>query len=216
MGKRNWDVRTTDHADAGELAGVLAKAFHEEPLMRWLLPDDMTRSKRLEIMFSTLLGRLYLPLGSTYAAYSREKVSGCAVWCPPNAWRAPSWRIALMAPTMALALKERVLAGLSLLRAMEKNHPSGSHWYLAYLGVSPEAQGTGAGAALLMHGLERCDAEGSCAYLETSRHTNVLLYERFGFRVSQAFATPGGVSAWGMYREPQESLSSCAPMDPWK
>jgi hypothetical protein len=51
--------------------------------------------------------------------------------------------------------------------------------------------------------LERCDAEGLPAYLESSKASNVPFYERFGFRVTQDLQlAPDAPTLYGMWREP--------------
>ena len=63
---------------------------------------------------------------------------------------------------------------------MEGYFPREPHWYLPMIGVEPNAQGRGLGAALMRHALERCDRDGVTAYLESSNPLNISLYQRFG------------------------------------
>lgn len=48
------------------------------------------------------------------------------------------------------------------------------------IATTPEFQGQGGGSALIRWGLERADAEGSDAYLESSPDA-LSLYRKFGF-----------------------------------
>jgi predicted N-acetyltransferase YhbS len=86
---------------------------------------------------------------------------------------------------------------------MDKTHPREPHWYLAVLGTDPPHQGKGVGAALMTPVLARCDAEGTGAYLESSKPDNVPYYERFGFRVTGQIDMPKGPTMWPMWRDPQ-------------
>ena len=75
----------------------------------------------------------------------------------------------------------------------EAAHPSEQpHYYLSLLGTHPEQRGHGLGMALLAENLERTDAEGLPAYLESSNLANNARYERLGFRQVGEFTTPGG------------------------
>lgn len=70
--------------------------------------------------------------------------------------------------------------------------------------ADPAAQGHGLGGALLASRLERCDAEGLPAYLESSNPVNVPLYERFGFTVTHEPAMPGSCPPIHlMWRDPR-------------
>jgi len=66
---------------------------------------------------------------------------------------------------------------------MERSHPREAHWYLPQIGVDPNAQGKGIGAALMAYALARCDQEQSPAYLEASKPQNIPFYKRYGFEV---------------------------------
>ena len=72
---------------------------------------------------------------------------------------------------------------LATFEKMEQSHPQESHWYLPIIGVEPNSQGKGLGAALMHHAVARCDKERSVAYLESSNPRNIALYLRHGFEV---------------------------------
>ena len=79
------------------------------------------------------------------------------------------------------------------------------HWYLAIVAVAPAEQGKGLGAKVLAPMLERCDAEGLPAALDTSAPGNVGFYERLGFVVhGEADVPGGGPHLWFMRRDPAE------------
>jgi predicted N-acetyltransferase YhbS len=51
--------------------------------------------------------------------------------------------------------------------------------------------------------LEKADAEGVGAYLESSKDTNVPYYRRFGFEVVGEIHHPNGPTMWRMWRDPR-------------
>lgn len=85
---------------------------------------------------------------------------------------------------------------------MEKVHPSEPHWYLAVLGTDPQYQGKGVGSALMAPVLQKCDAEGVPAYLESSKESNVPFYQRHGFEVKGEVNVKNGPTLWPMWRDP--------------
>jgi GNAT superfamily N-acetyltransferase len=89
----------------------------------------------------------------------------------------------------------------------EAAHPDGDpHYYLSLLGTNPDSRGQGLGMGLLAATLERIDAEGAPAFLESSNPVNTPRYERLGFRRCGEFELPeDGPSVTQMWREPSGS-----------
>ncbi|MBW8487531.1 GNAT family N-acetyltransferase [Actinomadura parmotrematis] len=190
--------------DVPELAGVLARAFHDDPVWAWILPDEGTRGRRLAAVFAILLEHVHLPHGATEAAGRGGGAEACALWDPPGAWKVPFGTQFRHAVPLLRGLGTRLPAALRALGAIEAEHPAEPHWFLALLGTDPPAQGHGLGGALLRSRLERCDADGTPAYLESSKPDNVPYYERFGFRVTRELPLPGkgAPPVWLMWRAP--------------
>jgi GNAT superfamily N-acetyltransferase len=70
--------------------------------------------------------------------------------------------------------------------------------------VTPAWQGRGYGTALLRPVLERCDADGVPAYLESSTPRGRALYDRNGFEVvEECRFAHDGPPVWRMWREPR-------------
>ena len=65
-----------------------------------------------------------------------------------------------------------------------------AHYYLGVLGVDPICQGRSYATRLLAPVLARADAEGTLCYLESSKASNIPIYERFGFKLVEV------VGAW--------------------
>jgi predicted acetyltransferase len=87
---------------------------------------------------------------------------------------------------------------------MKNAHPDEPHWYLAIVGSDPGIRRKGFGHALMRSRLDRCDAEGLPAYLESTNPDNVPYYRRFGFEVTGEIPLPlGGPNLLPMWREPR-------------
>jgi GNAT superfamily N-acetyltransferase len=106
-------------------------------------------------------------------------------------------------PYTLRAYKWGIFRALAVLGRMEKLHPIEPHYYLEVIGTDPVKQSKGHGAALMNAVLEKADAEGVGAYLESSKDTNVPYYRKFGFEVVGEIHHPNGPTMWRMWRDPR-------------
>lgn len=188
-------VRLATSDDAAALAEALARAFHDDPITFFAHPRESSRHRRSRFFFA---GRARTLIPHELSWCDEERL-GAALWAPPDAWHPPAGEQVRM-----LRLVNRrspwLAAGFA---RMERRHPREPHYYLSTLGVAPEAQGRGLGSALLAPMLERCDAEGVPAYLESSKERNIAFYGRHGFRVTEEIRFPRGPKLWLMWRDPR-------------
>lgn len=193
-------IRKATSADRTTLATTITAAFFDDPVCRWLFPDDDRRREVLEPMFRVYLDA-YLPHGETYLTADG---TGAAVWLPPDTQLlTDEGEEAFVAALVAIA-------GSDVERLFKVNdiftiyHPTVPHYYLQFLAVAPGLQSRGIGSALLREGLERSDAEGTPVYFESTSPRNRALYERHGFVCQQVFSLPdGGPQLSCMWRDAQ-------------
>lgn len=169
--------------------------------MSWFFRDDESRRRRLERGFALFLSDIYLPHDQ---CFTPEQPAGGALWAPPGKWHlGPLAQLRLLPRMVSIFGRElpRLLRGIAF---VESKHPHEPHYYLAVLGVEPEAQGRGLGGALMRPVLERCDHDGLPAYLEASTPRSRALYLRNGFEVVEEITFPGGgPPSWRMWRPPK-------------
>ena len=194
-------VRKLGPADRDAVIAAVARAFYDDPVFSFLLPNDDRRAGQLERGFGLFADKIWLPHDETYTT---ESAVGGSFWLPPDEWHLSVFKQLTMVPAMITSLGlgdlPRLLRTLSLIEA---KHPRERHYYLPVIGVAPEWQGKGIGTALLRPMLERCDREGVPAYLEASSERNRACYERNGFEVTNELQVPGGgPPIWPMWREP--------------
>ncbi|MGH3090130.1 MAG: GNAT family N-acetyltransferase [Rubrobacteraceae bacterium] len=195
---------TVRKATAGDVAGIsesLAKAFRDDPVTEWWLPDKSSRMRRARRVFEEIfLKRICLPHDETYT--TGELVGG-ALWMPPEKWHLGFLDNLRLLPHMAAAFGRRLPRVMRSLGHMDAKHPHEPHYYLFIVGVEPEWQGRGIGSALMRPVLDRCDRERLPAYLEATTPRNRELYRRDGFEVVEEIELPGGgPPLWRMWREP--------------
>ena len=159
-------------ASAGDIEGMarsLARAFTDDPVWMWFMPDDATRTRRLEVVFATFTRKLYLRHGED--CYTTDDYAGAALWAPPGHEKMSTRDTLRIVPGWTRAIGWRqLLRSLRGVASFDKVHPHERHYYLPFVGVIPETQGRGLGTALMKPVLEKCDRESVPAYLEaTSR-----------------------------------------------
>lgn len=194
-------VRRGSLDEAPTMARALARAFHDDPVFTWVLHGDRGRALMLERGFELFLRRVWMEQEETYTT---PAVAGVAVWERPDCWQLSIARQLRLLPAMTLVFRNRLPSLLRALVKLEAGHPRKPHYYLPFIGVDPDWQGRGLGAALLAPVLQRCDRDRLPAFLEASTPRNRALYERHGFEVTEEFSL--GSSAppqWRMWREPR-------------
>jgi len=183
--------------DVPTVSAALARAFFDDPLQTWLLPDDATRLDILRRLFA-LQSRGSVPDGNSFTDESR---SVAAFWLPPGVTTPRPETIPDTGP-----MRDLLGDGLDRLKvamaAMLGTHPTEPHWYLEGLGTDPTAQGRGLAVAALAPILTRCDVDGMPVYLESTKEQNIGFYENRRFRVTGTIEIPDGPRLWAMWREP--------------
>lgn len=185
-----------------QAAEVLARAFHEDPFYRSLLPDEKGRPKRLAWFMERML-RYGLLHGHVYTT---PGMKGVACWFPPgheHPAAADIVRAGLYAIPMRLGFGayRRFADFARFAEAMRTRCVTAPHWYLLLLGVDHASRGRGLGGRLMQPVLRRATRDGVPCYLETENEGNVDFYARYGFRLAEAAREPRhGVHTWGLLR----------------
>lgn len=184
-------VRRATHDDVARIARTASRAFVDDPVMRWLVPDDDYETHHV-VLFGNIARRWL----ATDSLWCTDDVAAMAGWVPPGRpqvepidvveYEHPSWRL------------ERLAA---LGEVMGANTPAELHWYLNMLATHPDWQRQGLGGALMSTVFQRADADGLACYLETETAANVAYYRHHGFDVRSEWEVPlDGPHMWGMLR----------------
>jgi ribosomal protein S18 acetylase RimI-like enzyme len=184
------EVRQATPADRRDVVRVMATAFDDDPVTRWLVPQH----RSLEPLFAAHARWAHASPGGTDLAVLDGEAVGAAFWDPPG-FRVSTMRQLASIPAYAWALRRRLPRGATVEGAMHRARPHEEFWYLA--GVGAVRRGEGIGSALLRHRLE---AVQGAAYLESSKQENIPLYERFGFELRDPIRIAGGPELWPMWR----------------
>ena len=197
-------ARPARKADVRELSRTLARAFYDDPVMMWLLPDAKSRTAQLSRIFGALTRHHHLGRRAVEVACDGPDIGAAALWNPPNKWQESSWAQLAMMPTFIRVFGRHSTRGRAVQELMKRLHPEEPHWYLAVLGSDQSVRGKGFGQVLMQSRLDRVDAEHAPAYLESSKSANIPYYNRFGFEVTDEIVLPqGGPTMWPMWRQPR-------------
>ena len=184
-------------AEIPRLCLTAVRAFVDDPVLRWLYPDDAEfEADRGTVMRIPM--RRWIAHGETWTT---EDGVAVAAWVPPGRPDVdvdvgpipahPDWRLA----------RFDALRGV-----MSANTPPERHWYLNLLATHPDWQRQGLGGALMNVMFERADRDGLACYLETETPENVAYYRHHGFEIRTEWdVPPDGPHMWGMLRAPAQS-----------
>jgi ribosomal protein S18 acetylase RimI-like enzyme len=181
-----------DRIDA--LAAVYARAFLDDPIVRWPLPDTPDVHDRIRQVFASI----YLGIADNGVIWEAGDASGFAVWIPAGAADDMFESDAAVQRSLAPLTADDGERYRVLWDWIEARVPT-DVWYLDAIAVEPSRQGQGVGGALMRHGLDAAAGAVVDAFLETALARNVRYYERFGFRVvDEGEPEPGGPHVWFM------------------
>jgi ribosomal protein S18 acetylase RimI-like enzyme len=199
-------VRLVVSPDDGRLAAeVLARAFHADPPVVHFIPDPVRRAAVMPEFFERFVrhGQLF---GEVHGPAAR--LEAIAIWLPPGRTdvtpeRARRSGLDTLVDVFDGESFARLSAFLAQTADLHQRAMPGPHWYLAFIGVDPAAQGRGLGGALIAPGLARARREGTACYLETFQARTVPFYLRHGFTIVAEGRLPGSdLAFWTMRRDP--------------
>ena len=200
------EVTTLTERQVPAAGATLARAFQNDPLMVYTIPDAAERERLLPELYARMV-RFGVLTGEVLA--TKGAPNGVAVWLPPNAqWTRENMQKAGMHETPALIGDEayqryRDVVGREW-QARERDM-LGPCWYLFLIGVEPSRQRGGLGRALISPVIKRADESDQACYLETENETNVAFYSKQGFEtiVNGEEAGATGVRFWTFRRWPK-------------
>jgi ribosomal protein S18 acetylase RimI-like enzyme len=195
-------ARLATQADGDRLSETLMRAFMSDPLIAYFFPDLATREPRLRRMFKILF-----TWGEPYGAcHVTPNFEAAILWRPPNEFHIPYWQYVTNGFELLGIFGSNALNVTLAMNQIESAHPKPPNYYLQAVGTDPDMQGKGWGGVVIRHQLALADAEGIPCYLESSKDTNIPIYERLGFKVTGEITIPARgrskeVTIWPMWRD---------------
>ena len=196
------DLQPHEHETAVQ---ALVRAFWDDPLIEYVVPDERARAKGLPWFFGLATNYAHRYGGTLHTTAGGAQ--GAALWLPPGETITSPVRMLRLglykAPfKLGFGGLMRFMSVLNHMEHLHKRDISPEHWYLMVLGVDPERQGQGVGGSLIAPIMERADRDQLPCYLETMKERNVTFYQKHGFEVVVDDTFKNGPRYWTMRREP--------------
>lgn len=190
--------------DPARVGAVLARAFADDPMFRYVLPDPRARTQRLPTLFAGSARH-----AARYGGVaSVEDGRGIAVWTD-QAHMTIGFADAIRGGMMTLPLR----LGIGAVGRLQRHEGAAETLitrvapqpfaYLQSLGVEPASHGEGLGRRTVATALAqmRAAGHGRCV-LRTENRTNVAMYEHLGFRLcGEERIAASDLTAWVFVRD---------------
>jgi len=191
--------------DAEDIAGLMADAFHPDPVSGWLLPDEITRRSRHRRFFRVFvdyaLWQQDMRRGHVQMRYDGE-YAGAALWLDAGTINNTGPDPAAIEKALGPDSFSRFL----LLDKLMHQHSTvaGRYAYLPFIAVRPRRQNQSIGRLLLETELAQLEKVGTPAFLIASTDRSRKLYTRLGFELwGDSFTLPDdGPPMWPMLWTP--------------
>lgn len=176
---------------------MMAEAFEDDPMQRWLFPDDRRRRRRLRRFYELDIRHRLNGRAHPHCAGD----DGVAFWHPPvDADTVPFFAALRISPAFTSVVAHHPIRAVQVLAEIVRCRPQEPHWYLSHLAVAPGCRGRGLGRELLEIGKANARADGTGVYLETANPSNLTFYARSGFREAGVVDHAGAPPVWLLWR----------------
>jgi hypothetical protein len=182
---------------------VLSRAFQNDPLLRWQIPDEYKRFSKINYVWELPL-RIGIKYGEVYG--TSEDLEGIAIWRPPKYANISYWKYikngAIKFPLkFGINSTRRITFSQAVKDSIRNIYMKTPYWYLEVIGVDPKHQGKGFAGMLLRPMLKRIEEEKYPIWLDTVLKKNVLFYEHFDFyRLEEIIIPNTNIVTWFMIR----------------
>jgi ribosomal protein S18 acetylase RimI-like enzyme len=208
-----WTTRKASPSDHRATAGVLARAFADNPCYAYMHPRLATRPHELEQFFLRNLA-WHQPVGLTWVVTDEDRaVAGTVTLEPPQGlgrsfiellghWVLPTLRQQGLKTVMRIASTDAEFK-----RRYRAMTAARDYWHVHAVAVDPAQQRRGAASAMLRAVFRELDtllgSRPAPVVLSTQREQNLALYRRFGFALVDTMNLgkgPGAYRTWFMRR----------------
>ncbi len=172
-----------------DITGVLnsvALAYEDYPMFNYIVNGKSKAVSIKQIIQSSIMASKVHYIGLTFG----DNNEAVAIFIKPNYKGAPAMPF-LFKGGLKLIFKHsfgivfRLLNYENHAMKVKKKYSDDNCWYLYSLTVHPDYQHQGLASKVMQPMLDFFDATGQSCYLETNKHTNIAMYEHFGFKLME-------------------------------
>ncbi|MBJ7472995.1 MAG: GNAT family N-acetyltransferase [Solirubrobacteraceae bacterium] len=194
---RTHRVAPIQRRERAAVATMLAEAFRDDELSRWIYADHASRMRWVRADFRLRLAQ-HAPDRQSFVT---DDLSGAAVWATPGHWKGHTRGQLRALPALWRVIVNQERIG-PIQRELDRRHPAVPHLYLALLGVAAGRRREGIGGALLAPTLVEADERRLPAYVEAGSTEAAEFYGRLGFDLHGEVRLRGAPTVYLMWREP--------------
>lgn len=184
-------MKKATKADKPIVVDILVSAFKpltDDNSINLVVKQDAKRTKRMQILMEYLFDKAYL-FGEVYLS---DNEKACILMKFPHKEKITMKTIGM---DIRLALKcigiERIFSVLKRQRMVQKYYPREPHIRPMIMGVRADHDGSGAAARLMLQIRNRYQDTTLPVIIDTSSKDNVLLFQKFGFKLIDEQGTVG-------------------------
>lgn len=192
-------------SDIPHVAKVLAAAFREDPIFRYIFQTEEKYDRSAAWMFSTWI-RWAILYGNAWMTEDRKAVVLMRSIRSPKMTLLSMIRAGMLLTPVKLGLTSFRRFYFQIVSVLDRKHEeimgTQRHWYGWMIGVTPGHKGVG--RELMNYCFRIADDYHIPIFLETATQRNVALYNHKQFEVRDRVEfTPGDFSLYFMVRYPQ-------------
>ena len=201
--KRPAEIVDLTPKDLEQAAAVLAAAFSDDPLARYLLADLGEDYPGCLHEFFRFTCEIRLELGWPFWGVVRDgQLLGVACLSLPEPAEWPpslSEKLQRLKTRMGATGSERLERYATIVGEYTPREP---HYFFGVLGVHPSAQGQGLSSLLLRqaHALTESHPTARGIALDTQKPVNVSIYQHFGYQLTSEHRLCDEVTVYIMFR----------------
>jgi len=190
-------ARVANTADIEPIVATMTTAFFDDPMWGPAFPDAEHRAEQAATFWRVFVtSSLRFPW-----MLVTDRVESAALWMPPGEVELTHEEESGFDGFLSDLVGREVADGiLGIFSSLESVHPTEPHYYLSLLGTHSAHRGRQLGMGLLTENLDRIDAIGAPAYLESCNPANNRRYESVGFVAADRITIASGHVVTTMWR----------------